>query len=186
MVLNFDKTNGIWIGKDLHSYHKFDEKLCNGLYLFFEREGGKISDLGCGYGLYTEELNKLTECIGYDGNPYTELISPGLCNVLDLSKKQKIRKTEWVLSLEVGNHIPPKYESIFIKNLTDTATKGIVLSWAVENQGGLGHLNKKNNNYIIEQLNLYDFKYDNYSTQLLRSNTTYKWFRQSLLVFRKQ
>ena len=38
---------------------------------------------------------------------------------------------DWVMSLEVAEHIPQDYEAIFIDNIVRHAREGVVLSWAV-------------------------------------------------------
>ena len=48
----------------------------------------------------------------------------------------------------MGEHIPKIYEKIFIDNLDNNNTKGIIISWAVKGQGGVGHVNEQNNEYI--------------------------------------
>ena len=55
-----------------------------------------------------------------------------------------------VLSLEVGEHIPEDYEDIYLENLDRHADKIIILSWAVPEQGGFGHVNERDNGYIAD------------------------------------
>ncbi|CAG0922875.1 unnamed protein product, partial [Notodromas monacha] len=48
---------------------------------------------------------------GYDGNPHVEDLTFGLVRRFDLSKPGSIGKTfDWVMSLEVGEHIPREYQ----------------------------------------------------------------------------
>ena len=70
----------------------------------------------------------------YDGSPNVAAVTNGLCNTLDLSKPHNIGASDWVLSLEVGEHIPRQYEDAFIQNLHNSNRLGMVLSWAVEGQ----------------------------------------------------
>ena len=56
------------------------------------------------------------------------------------------------MSLEVGEHIPKEYEDIFINNLHNNNNKGIILSWAILGQGGFGHVNEQNNDYIKSKM----------------------------------
>ena len=122
------------------SLHIFDATLSNALLDFFKRNNcNSLVDLGCGLGNYAHHFNEndlITD--GFDGNPNTPLLTDGRCGVLDLSEPQKLDKSyDWVLSLEVGEHLPQKYENIYIENLHNNTTKGIVLSWAVQGQGGV-------------------------------------------------
>ena len=76
-----------------------------------------------------------------------------MSKVLDLSEPIKFDTPfSWVMSLEVGEHLPKKFEDIFINNLHNNNEKGIVLSWAVKGQGGDGHFNEQNNDYIKSKI----------------------------------
>ncbi|CAG5124210.1 unnamed protein product, partial [Candidula unifasciata] len=51
---------------------------------------------------------------------------------LDLTAPQYgLPAYDWVVSVEVGEHIPAKFEDIYLDNLARHAKEGIVLSWAV-------------------------------------------------------
>lgn len=194
--------------------HGVDRYLAIGLKDFFETEHSKskyhqteskhihkltIADIGCGTGFYTKFLNTsdLLECIGIDGNPYTKEIAGPDFIIADLSKRinwsyeYEIGLYSWALCLEVGEHIPAEFERNFIRNVCDIAEFGIVISWAVEGQGGDGHVNCRNNDYIISRFNRYGFNYDSDSTVLLRlSASEYPnsgwWFKNTLMVFRRR
>jgi hypothetical protein len=71
---------------------------------------------------------------GYDGNPNTKTISDGLCDVAYLSKPQIFNKVDWVICLEVGEHIPKQFENILFDNMCNHATEGIIMSWAFPGQ----------------------------------------------------
>jgi tryptophanyl-tRNA synthetase len=142
-------------------------------------------DLGCGDGSYTKTLIKNGyKCIGYDGNPLTPIIAEG-CFILDLSKPINIGKYDVVLSLEVGEHIPAEYESIFLNNLRDASSKYIVLSWAIEGQPGTGHVNCRNNEYVIKQMDKRSFIYKPELSEILRGYSSLPWFRNTIMVFEK-
>ena len=183
-----NQTNGIWNGPNLQKKHKFDKILCNALIDFFTNEKADgVVDLGCGYGEYTEKISEHIECLGYDGNPYTQEITGNLGKVLDLSTVQtSIEKRDWVLSLEVGNHIPEQFEDNFITNVHNSNKKGIVISWAVDIQKGMGQFNKRPNRYIIQKFVNLGYRLDMQSTALLRNNSSLWWFKESLMVFRKK
>jgi len=95
-------------------------------------------------------------------------------------------KYDWVMSLEVGEHIPAKYESIFLGNVFRHAKEGVVLSWAVPGQDGHHHVNNHDNNYVIERLEEHGFAYDAVAAQGLRDVSTLPWFKNTLMVFRRR
>jgi hypothetical protein len=105
-------------------------------------------------GNYVKTFNQNNiNAIGYDGNPNTPELTNNLCNTLDLSIPVKFNEPfDWVMSLEVGEHLPKKFEDIFIHNLHNNNKFGIILSWAIKGQGGHGHVNEQNNDYIKSKI----------------------------------
>jgi tryptophanyl-tRNA synthetase len=62
----------------------------------------------------------------------------------------------------------------------------LIISWAVEGQGGSGHVNCKNNDYIIAQVVDRGFKYNTEASDALRkSATNASWFSYTIMVFDK-
>ncbi len=176
---------GYFIGD---SEHVTDWELAKALVEFFHQEGMQsVVDFGCADGDYVNYfLKNGFQAVGYDGNPVTELASGGSCFVKDLSLPFDLnRRFDWVMSLETGEHIPPEYESVFIRNLMRHATKGIVLSWAIKGQGGIGHFNEQDNDYIKQIFEKYGWKNDPISEMALRMRVGVRWFEHSLMVFRK-
>jgi len=177
--------NGIW-NIDNDKEHFPDKKLTKGLIHFFQDNQAKsIVDLGCGNGYYVKSLKEEGLNIhGYDGNPNTPQMTDGLCGIKDLSEPFLFdKKFDWVMSLEVGEHLPKKFESIFIDNLVNNAKTGVLVSWAVKGQGGVGHYNEQNNDYIIKQFEKRGMFYDEDTSNLLRSNCSLKWFRNTIMIF---
>jgi len=150
------------------------------------RDLKSVADLGCGHGLYTKRLNEEGfECEGFDGNPNTRYLTGGDCKVLDLSTPAQLKKYDCVLCLEVGEHIPAEYEQVFLDNITNHADKIIILSWAIPNQPGHGHVNCKPNSYIIEKIEEKGFKYDSIISMVLRDSAMLPWFKNTIMVFDK-
>ena len=62
---------------------------------------------------------------------FSEETSEGRVTYLDLTLPQYgLPLYDWVMSLEVAEHIPPKYEHIYIDNIVRHAKEGVILSWA--------------------------------------------------------
>jgi cyclopropane fatty-acyl-phospholipid synthase-like methyltransferase len=182
----FDESNGIWLVDESNKgYHLFDKKLAKNLALFFD--GKTVVDLGCGLGSYKSYFNQQgIFCNGYDGNPNTEQLTNGQCKQLDLSKPAKLDMMyDWVLSLEVGEHIPAEFEDVFINNLHINNSKGIVLSWAIEGQAGTGHVNCRNNSYIIAKMMNLGYRYDKEVSDMLRGDVDLWYFANTIMVFKK-
>ena len=176
---------GYWIGDDM-SIHQFDRTFAERiLYIIGYHEYREIIDIGCGDGSYTKFLNNNgLKCYGFDGNPDT-YNATGECKVLDFSQPVDIKPSEVVLCLEVGEHVPKKYQDILIKNITDLAKHMIILSWGIPDQGGFGHVNCRTNNYIVRKVIKHGFKYHSGESFGLRTYSTKTWFKNTLMVFHR-
>jgi hypothetical protein len=180
---------GYWIGTDMMEEHRCDMSLALALADFFKKEkANSIVDLGCGRGEYVKVFRaQQIPCEGYDGNPDTVKISGGIAQLADLSEPVDLGKSfDWVLSIEVGEHLPKKYEKTFVENLHRHNAKGIVLSWAVKGQGGFGHFNEQNNDYVKELMAQYGYENDIEAEKSLRQCAVFPWFKNALMVFRKK
>lgn len=169
--------------------HIYDKSISDTLLNFFKEKNIKsVVDFGCGMGDYANDITSNgIYCEAYDGNPNTENLTRGLGKVLDLSIDVKLKnKFDCVVSLEVGEHIPKEFENVFIENLCKNTNDYIVLSWAVENQGGDGHVNCQNNDYIIDKIKNKGFLFDNENSEKLRKSTSVAfWFKNTIMVFKK-
>ena len=181
--------NGAWvIGNP--DRHIVSSELCDEIIsIMKDRDFKNAVDLGCGNGLYVRQIRDAGfKCDGFDGNPLTEEMTEGIASVLDLSDVISIEKYDLVVSLEVGEHIPSTYEETFLNNLTKTADKYIVLSWAVEGQRGTGHVNCRNNDWVIGQMEKRGFKLtdDFYKIREAVVGFKFRHFKNTILTFEKE
>ena len=91
---------------------------------------------------------------------------------------------DWAISLEVAEHIPNKFESIYLDNIIRHFRNGLIISWAQIGQPGVGHVNCKNRDDVICQLKTVGLEYDDNSTRRLCENVVYKHFGNTM-IFRK-
>ncbi|EKE08644.1 MAG: Methyltransferase type 11 [uncultured bacterium] len=193
-TVKVDEKTGIWEGKFADWAHFYDGRLSQGLQGFFQNEHAhSIMDLGCGTGAYVNDLRKANlQCDGCDGNPDTPKLGGEHCKVVDLAQRDldlrtnRGEKYDWAFSLEVGEHLPKEHEQAFLDNVVNTATKGIVLSWAKKGQGGLGHVNEQNNDYVEAQMHQRGWVRDKEAEEKLRLQTSPHcfWFRDTVMVYR--
>jgi hypothetical protein len=191
---NIDTNTGIWTVNTGPSstiahaptLHKFDEPLCNALLEFLE-ETTTIVDFGCGNADYTKRFLAAGKKVdAFDGNPNTPEMTGGIAKVLDLSQDFDLgKKYECVMSLEVGEHIPPQKEQTFINNLGKHSAQCIIVSWALPGQGGDGHFNEQPNDYIKKQFADRGYKSWDEAEQYLRNSATLWWFKKTIMVFVK-
>ena len=188
-----DSSTGIWSGdqtsEDIYG-HNEDPGLMNAIVkIIKQKKCSSIYDFGCGMGGYTKFFKKSgLKVEGFDGNPDTEKMTAGLGKCLDLSKPFNLgQKFDYVMSLEVGEHIPKQYESQFIENIHNHNSKGVILSWAILNpfQKGIGHVNNQDNDYIVKLFTDRGYKHDLESQSYLRENSSKAWFPASLMTFER-
>lgn len=180
--------NGYWDGPQAVHQHQYDSSLSEALLAFFKREGANtVVDLGCGMGSYVRHFNQHgLSASGVDGNPATPTLSKGTCSVADLSVVADVAAPhDWVLSLEVGEHLPQEHEEAFMENLHRHNARGMVLSWALKGQGGTGHVNEQNNDYIKAMICAKGYTNDVGVEQALREASRFSYFKRTVMVFRR-
>ena len=180
---------GFWEGEDVVQFHYHDPKLLEDLVLFCkEQEIKSVLDLGCGKGDYIKALHKEgLSTFAVDGNPNTKEITDGHGETLELhiDVTSKLHQVDLILSLEVGEHIPKKFEDTFINNITSLSNEWLILSWAVTNQAGHGHVNCQSNEYIINKIKEKGFNYSTSLSLFFRERCEFDWFKNTIMVFKK-
>lgn len=168
--------------------HMTDMKLVKALSTFFR--GKSVGSFGDGPGAYKREILKLSEVKlydAYDGAPFCEETSEGRVAFLDLIVPQYgLPIYDWIISLEVAEHIPNKSEAIYIDNLVRHSKEGIVLSWAAPGQGGLAHINNRPHEYVVKLMEDHGFSLDKDSSQKLRSSASFQWLIANTNVYRRK
>ena len=178
--------------------HGHDEGLANALVEFFKKENiQSVADVGCGTGYYLHCLvGTVSQFAGFDGNPHTSNISRGpaefyIFGGYDFTNPDlNIGVYDWVYSLEVGEHIPEQYEDVFINLLNKSNRNGIILSWSIPEYGGDGHVNSRDNGYIINKICSLGYILDDLETERLRQSVAKYpipcyWFSKTIMCFRK-
>jgi len=187
MSININE-HGYWDGEFAVDHHAYDAPLSDALVEFLKKENvSNIADLGCGLAQYVSNFaNNGINATGFDGNPKTPELTNGLASVLDLAVPFTFETPyEWIMSIEVGEHLPAHYEDVYIHNLHNNNQKGIIMSWALEGQGGLGHFNERNNHYIKNKIMALGYTNDMEAETFLREASSLWWFKNTLMVFRK-
>jgi tryptophanyl-tRNA synthetase len=184
--INKVSDTGYWLFATESKEHYYDPKLCNAIIqLLLKNKVESIYDFGCGHGKYTNEIVKAVPfTTGFDGNPHTNLLPN--CVVQDLTIPFQKEKVDSIMCLEVAEHIPKELEGVLLSNIHDNLKSNglLVISWAVEGQGGLGHVNCRNNDYVKNTLNGYTFLEE--ESEVLRKESGINWFKGTLMVFRKK
>ena len=148
-----------------------------------------MASFGDGPGRYKQLLlatGKLKSYDAYDGAPFTDTTSEGRVKFLDLTLRQYgLPLYDWVISIEVAEHIPRQFESMFIDNIVRHAREGVVLSWAIPGQGGFSHVNNRPVQYVKELMEGLGFKHDPEWSEKLKGAATLFWLRGNTNVYRR-
>jgi len=183
-------NTGFWTfeGQKFIQEHFYDSRFSDGLVALAKTKNiTKSYDFGCGNGNYVENFrNNGIEAFGFDGNPITSKIP--WCSVQDLTLDFQLDPVDFLLCLEVCEHVPKEFEDALLKNVDKHVNPNgtLVLSWAVIGQDGTGHVNCQNNNYVISKFESLGYTYDEIESQNLRNNVSGSWwFKNTTLVFNK-
>ena len=121
----------------------------------------------------------------YDYNEEILKIKELNVHVVDLAYKTDFPKSDLALCLEVGEHIPLKFEDIFVNNIVNAAKNWLIISWAIVGQQGHGHVNCKNNFMVIDIFRHHGFEIDYLSTRQIRNSAKLSWFKNTLFIFKR-
>ena len=109
-------------------------------------------------------------------------------NFLDLTVPQYwLPVYDWVVSLEVLEHIPAAYEQIALDNVARVAREGVVLSWARPGQEGFHHVNNRPLEHVERAMVERNFRRDATASERLRGAVAarFKNLRRNINVYRR-
>jgi hypothetical protein len=179
--------NGAWIVKEEDPGHYYSEQMSDLiLQIINKKRPSLVYDFGCGYGEYIKNISALgIEAIGFEAYPNKTIYDN--IQELDLSSPVILeRSADISISLEVGEHLPVEFEEIFIDNICNNTKNTIILSWAVEGQIGDGHVNCRNNSYIIAHMKRRGFIFDKSILETRKIFDKNIWFHNTLMLFNKK
>ena len=142
-----------------------------------------VSDFGAGVGQYGRALlshDVRHRWTGYDAAGNVELATNGLVKYFDLSMPLSLPRTDWVMSFEVGEHVPPSQEMMVVRNLHAHNCRGIILSWAYLGKAGVGHVNNHGRAYLTRLFTQLGYRVNEELSAMLRANRTKAQFARGL------
>lgn len=168
-------------------YHVLDVPLVERI---FEVLGPNCSvmDLGAGSGQYGRWLQNRSSALTYygcDGALNVEQFTRGFIGWCDLTKPVHAPRADWVLSLEVGEHLPEHLAKAYLSNVHRLNTKGVILSWAVPGQAGKGHVNCQPNEWVQARMSDMGYRLNQKATDAGRAAAQFEWFRNTYMVFER-
>ena len=181
---------GYWSKENSTSHHIHSENISNWISDFLkEYKNNQIYDFGCGLGDYLRYLESkgFKKLKGIEADP---MKTDNNFEILkfDLSQPFVLDEKGIIICLEVGEHIPVKYQETFLNNIFNNCDKYLIMSWAVRGQGGYGHFNELNNNEIIPLIEELGFTHLGDLSESLRKIPEDKcsYFRNTLMIFEKK
>jgi len=176
--------------RDLNQRNAFKYRRNISNYILENFEFESIVDLGCGVGDIIKPLEDKKKVLGIDFSVGSKnnhqlknenFLHFDLTNPLNLNKEVDI-----VLSLETYEHIPKKFEEIFVKNILSFNPKYIILSVAAPGQIGRRHHNCKPLQYVIDQFMHYGYNVNENKMNIFKTlKYLPTYYRYNTLVFEK-
>ncbi len=119
-------------------------RLCHVLEI---KETHSLVDVGCGEGWWARQFNLESSCsiLGIDDvDPLAVSRATGIPYwQQNLNKPMPEREADFVVCLEVAEHLPEARAESFIVELCEIAREAVIFSAAIPGQGGTGHINEQ-------------------------------------------
>ena len=170
-------------GHDGVIWHQHSNKLMLAILELWPDKAAPIYDLGAGHGYYVSTLNYL----GYNAKGFdsTDLGNKNVA-LYDITKPLFLASPykERYISLEVGEHIELKHSYGLLDNLAQGGD--VIMSWAILNQEGIGHINCQSNEWVIERMANRGKVFNKEKTAFLREYVKgchCTWFQKTLMYF---
>jgi SAM-dependent methyltransferase len=151
-----------------------------------------VADFGCGVGAWLSVINKLgvSEICGYDGpwvNKDMLMIPKESFLEIEFDKDFYVnRKYDLAISLEVAEHIPMKYSSLFV-NMLVSASDIILFSAAIPFQGGVEHINEQWPEYWYNLFAKHGYiAMDFLRNQIWNERDVEFWYKQNIMLYVKK
>lgn len=184
---------GFWAGETAYRHHVHSPKLAQFIVdLLYNKSPDntkkRVYDLGCGLGEYLLKLEQsgFNNLVGFEGEIPKNKVSVHIWKQ-DLTRPIKVDEKGNVIFLEVGEHIPQKFEKDIVSNIYNLCEGYLILSWAVPGQAGFGHVNCKTNEEVIKLFQSFGFNYLPEISAQARKNVDENtpWFYNTLMIFQK-
>lgn len=176
--------------RDTFEEWKRDIGLLQGLIRHVLPVDSVVADFGSGSGHYAKWFNDtgLVKAIAFDGSPDIEVVTKGSVLNVNLAKPLMLwRDFDWVICLEVAEHIPAELTEVFLKNLDSHVRDGLVLSWAQPDYPGMGHANPQTEAQVLKLISQHTTLHlDQVLTNRIRSSATIPYIVNTVRVFTRK
>ena len=148
-----------------------------------------VTELGAGIGRYRRALLGLgvRQYTAFDGMPDVDVKSHGAVGYADLSQPcEHIVRSDFGMSLEVAEHIPPQFEATFLDNLDRANERGVIVSWSAFKDTAHGHVNAKSASAAQRTIEARGYVLDRNLTRHLRKHASFPYLRRTIMLFRRR
>lgn len=148
-----------------------------------------IGEFGAFAGYNSAWFNEtgLVTAFAFDAIPNAAKHADGRVQFAQLAEHFDLGRTfDWVLCLEVGEHMPPGTEDQLLENIARHARLGAIISWATPNFPSPAHPNTMLVEDSTAVILRHGFKQDELLTKGLREAASYEWHRETIGVYWKQ
>ncbi|CAE7400337.1 Clec16a [Symbiodinium sp. CCMP2456] len=145
-----------------------------------------VGDFGAFKGSYAAWLNDtgLVQVMAYDGIANVTSVTGGIVQHQNLGQPFDLgRRFDWVMSLEVGEHLPSTAASTFLSNIRRHAVKGAVISWGTPDFPSVHHPNLLTEEESTRLIERHGFQQQKDLTRQLRSAAELEWLKQTIAVY---
>ena len=185
------------LGRSAKHHVIADDGLATTIAKYIEIKERRVSllDIGAGVGQYGHWFHKNNISVdwrGYDGAENVESYTSGFVKWIDVTNALfdtvSDYEADWVLSLEIAEHIPSVFTDNYLKLLARHSKIGIIISWGVPGQSGHSHINCRSNEDVVSLMKKHNFTQDEWCMQFQmegRQRSNYGWFKGSFMVFKR-
>eukprot|EP00747_Dinoflagellata_sp_TGD_P056601 gnl/TRDRNA2_/TRDRNA2_150183_c0_seq1.p1 gnl/TRDRNA2_/TRDRNA2_150183_c0~~gnl/TRDRNA2_/TRDRNA2_150183_c0_seq1.p1 ORF type:complete len:259 (+),score=43.66 gnl/TRDRNA2_/TRDRNA2_150183_c0_seq1:57-833(+) len=166
-----------------------------------------LGDLGGSLGGYSQWLNDtgLVEAFAFDGSDGIEDITDGRVTFTNLAlpKLDLGRQFDWILCVEVAEHVPQAHEKALVDNIARHSLYGAVISWhprrrlredealgifelPFERSASSPHLNERDDDEVRQIMAQVGLDRDDELTLGMRDASTVDYIKLSVAVYRKR
>ena len=155
-----------------------------------------VLDVGAGVGVYgaffascRQQRAPSIAWTGIDGSDGVEQLSEGapggvsqvnLCN-----SSADVGVHDWVMSLEVGEHIPRACLASYLRILDRSNRVGAVLSWGHYGQPGIGHITPRAGRDVAAMMRFLGYLEDVNASAVLQGAASATWLAHNARVYRR-
>lgn len=177
---------GFW-GEALSSCHAHSRDLADWIAGFLDPKV-RVNDLGCGDGFYLGRLSErgFTDLVGYEGDPMREAAFRPIRRQ-DITVPFDVDVAGSTIFLEVGEHVPRRFQDVVVDNVCRSCSDRLVMSWAMRDQLGVGHVNCLDPGEVVPMFESRGLELMERETAEARSSVRdgCGWFAHNLLVFQR-